>query len=296
MGKLITIKDAMTALGVSRPTICSWIDNGVLHSRKINKLVYLDEDSVNALQDNASDIERMRDKLDRLMEQYKNEIKNTEDKIITRRHIKSIRQKFLRKSIQKNFVLSILDLVEDDDTRLKRDKSILEGILFGDDIGEIADSYGLTCERVRQIAYKMIRRLSLLPTMSDMEKSIKELNESIQKLEKSHQILLEENIDLKQKLDFDHMNFSNVHDVDGLYDFLTSDVDMSGLPARLCNSFYKMKTVGDIVKLTQKQILSFRNMGNKTLTEFEKALKPYGITFGFDVDGFERWYVRNKKK
>lgn len=45
-----------------------------------------------------------------------------------------------------------------------------------------------------------------------------------------------------------------------------------------------LQTVGDLVRLTEREILNIENFGRKTLDEVRKVLESRGLSFGMDVD------------
>jgi len=45
----------------------------------------------------------------------------------------------------------------------------------------------------------------------------------------------------------------------------------------------RIKTIGDLVKKTEQDMLQYRNFGKKSLTEIKEILKGMGLSFGMDV-------------
>jgi len=55
-----------------------------------------------------------------------------------------------------------------------------------------------------------------------------------------------------------------------------------------CLMAANIKTIGDLVRRDEQEMLKFRNFGRKSLSELAKILEEKGITFGMDVDKYLR--------
>lgn len=53
-----------------------------------------------------------------------------------------------------------------------------------------------------------------------------------------------------------------------------------------CLMAANIKTIGDLVRRDEPEMLKFRNFGRKSLSELTKILEEKGITFGMDVDKY----------
>ena len=53
-----------------------------------------------------------------------------------------------------------------------------------------------------------------------------------------------------------------------------------------CLTAANIKTIGDLVRRDESEMLKFRNFGRKSLTELTKILEEKGIYFGMDVDKY----------
>ena len=53
-----------------------------------------------------------------------------------------------------------------------------------------------------------------------------------------------------------------------------------------CLTAANIKTIGDLVRRDEQEMLKFRNFGRKSLTELNKILEEKGIQFGMDVEKF----------
>lgn len=46
-----------------------------------------------------------------------------------------------------------------------------------------------------------------------------------------------------------------------------------------------IRTIGELVRKTESEMLKYRNFGRKSLTEIQEILKKMGLSFGMDLDG-----------
>ena len=69
---------------------------------------------------------------------------------------------------------------------------------------------------------------------------------------------------------------------------LTMSIDELELSVRShnCLSDAKVKSIGDLVRKKESEMLKFRNFGKKSLAELNKVLKEKGLEFGMDVDKY----------
>jgi DNA-directed RNA polymerase subunit alpha len=53
-----------------------------------------------------------------------------------------------------------------------------------------------------------------------------------------------------------------------------------------CLKAANIKTIGDLVRRDEQEMLKFRNFGRKSLTELNKILEERGLHFGMNVDQY----------
>ena len=53
-----------------------------------------------------------------------------------------------------------------------------------------------------------------------------------------------------------------------------------------CLKAANIKTIGDLVRRDEQEMLRFRNFGRKSLTELNKILEERALQFGMNVDKF----------
>ena len=55
-----------------------------------------------------------------------------------------------------------------------------------------------------------------------------------------------------------------------------------------CLSYTDIRTIGDLARCRQSDLMRFRNFGKRTLIELEKFLENLGLHFGMDVETIYR--------
>ena len=71
-----------------------------------------------------------------------------------------------------------------------------------------------------------------------------------------------------------------------LYKRLAQPVSELELSVRSANCLREahIKTIGELVKKTEAEMLKYRNFGKKSLTEISNLIKDMGLSFGLEVD------------
>ena len=60
-----------------------------------------------------------------------------------------------------------------------------------------------------------------------------------------------------------------------------------------CLKAAEIKTLGDLVRKDESEMLKFRNFGRKSLSELTEIVELYGLDFGMDVDKFINYNSEN---
>lgn len=70
-------------------------------------------------------------------------------------------------------------------------------------------------------------------------------------------------------------------------ELLTESVEELELSVRSANCLKtaNIKTIGDLVRKSESDMLKYKNFGRKSLNEIKEILKGMGLSFGMDVDG-----------
>jgi DNA-directed RNA polymerase alpha subunit len=159
-----------------------------------------------------------------------------------------------------------------------RERKVLSDILMGWSVESIANEYGLTRERIRQIAYKAVRKAAHLINYNDVVQENDRLkNElSVAKIELTS---------LRSKLSLYEMKDAKKTVDNKLKKLLATNVRELNVSVRLLNCFTvnNVYTLADAVRLRKSDYLSMRNFGKKSLIELEKLLESNGLSLGMDV-------------
>ena len=185
-----------------------------------------------------------------------------------------------------------------DETKKNFEELINKGVLtereqdivlkyFKDDtnLQDIADGYGVTRERIRQIVEQAVERLF---QHRDYILGIQQLNEE-------KRIILEQIEDYKNRLlkikefakDINLDALEKQYQVDLYEDYKKAKldtiyiVDIPNISNRAINCMYdnKIHTLGDLSRLKETDLENIRNLGKKTLTEIRQIAKDYDFKF-----------------
>jgi len=112
-------------------------------------------------------------------------------------------------------------------------------------------------------------------TLEDpLQKSISELKESLS--EKGLNLLIEPQFTTKEQLDAEHRRIREI---------LKRSIDELEISVRTSNCLKSkdIKTIGDLVQKSGKELLTYDNFGRKSLKELEKILGKMGLHLEMDV-------------
>ena len=138
-----------------------------------------------------------------------------------------------------------------------RECKIIYDVLTGKPFAEVGAEQHLTLERVRQIWSKALRKWSMRQTL------LQKKDEEIKRLQQKVNILL----------------FGpNSPEAARLLSKPLAECDLSVRTVN-CLTTAGLETVGDLVKLKRADLLKFRNIGSKNLTELDEWLEAHGLCF-----------------
>lgn len=109
------------------------------------------------------------------------------------------------------------------------------------------------------------------------QKSVDDLRSALS--EKGFNMLIEPQYTTKEQLDAEHRRIREI---------LKRSIDELEISVRTSNCLKgrNIQTIGDLVKKTGKELLSYDNFGRKSLKELEKILAKMGLRLDMDVDRF----------
>ena len=314
MGKLVSIVETARRFGVTEQTVRNWITGGYIKVKKIGNARYIDEDTVNALQDTAKDIMRQKDKLEKLRSEIQHEremLHYDYSEEATRRRYMNV---MIGAALKSQFFGTVLHILQAHCHCMnEREASILRKYLDGNTLEEISYTFGLSRERIRQIVERTIRKsgdIELIDkALSETEKVkaenielrglVENLKEQLMKYEQKEKPS-EEAVIINDKM----CELFSMRLVDcnlsvralnclksGRYEYRYVPQSSKRVQKEIVPS---CETVGDLCKLTKTQFLMLRNAGKKTLVELDDFLTSLGLQWGMDVDRYYQEQIDNK--
>lgn len=148
----------------------------------------------------------------------------------------------------------------------ERTQAILKLYVEGNSLGEIANQYDLSSERVRQILHNGL--VNLKRTSSPEYKQLQEENKKLR-------LQLDE---YKCKLEVYMSNEKRKYLLDSANNAYLEDLDIS---VRLLNAVNKIgvKTLAQLCQLTESQFVHLPGIGKKSIIEAKELLKSRGLSF-----------------
>ena len=288
--KLIQVTQAAKILGVSRQTIENWGKNGTLKIHKMGdrgNSHWVDVDAVTALSDTIKDIEHARQAMEKerkeLQEEYRNEHRKLHD---IRREVFMI-DKFGTSSFIREFISAFPSILESIGFITSRESLVMRRIIAGDDIGWIAEDFGLTRSRIMQIFYKGCRKARRLKDIRDNLDELDRLRIENVGLKNTVRVMSNE---LKKKMVCynlsDEERIRKIRETDEVIKTLSTSLRDCNLSVRAlhCLRAAEIGTVGELVRYNKSDLLKFRNFGKRSLSELDDLLNSVGLSFGMDVD------------
>lgn len=150
---------------------------------------------------------------------------------------------------------------------------------------EIAKELGTTFERVRQLEDGAVRKFRTPKRMGELRRffrSIGEMTELIQNLEEEKAVLARENEEFLRQLagkgDRESTDSIDPENSSGLGRKL-EELELSVRTAN-CLQNAELETIGQVIQLSESELLRTKNFGRKSLNELKWALEPLGFFLG----------------
>lgn len=302
MGRLISRKEAAVILGVTEQTISNWAVGGVLktHNVRINGkgMTMVDSKTVHALIDDAKAIEESKERLEEMRLQVEREEKEFLFKKFIKSGLKFDESAYIViQELALDFIKFATEPFEDEKRR-----KVLDMFIQGFSIGDIANEFGLTRTRVRQLLFSCARILSKVGSFKEIYDKNNELKARNSELQQSYELALRklkgkesELKELKYKLGIeDAQKIMEIDDKElahkiKLFNTAITDTTLS-VRALNCLKAADVETLGDLVQFNKTDLLKFRNFGRKTMIEIDDYLNSLNLSFGTDVETFFRTY------
>lgn len=301
MEKLISVYEAAEILGCSHQTVLNWCEKGFIkrHELKRGKATFaaVDKNTIVELIDDAQAIEQSKKRISELRKEIEAEEREFTFK---KRMADLLKLQDVRISEFQGLAMSVVKFLAA--TLKERERIFLLDFINGDSIEYMADKYGLSRERIRQIISKACRQML-------QAKGFGSILEENKRLTEENALLKSSNIALTQELEHANGKLSKYEiltaeqDIDATSDdyklvkLLKTKIDFytSSLSVRALNALHALdvQTIGDLAQLEAKDILRSRNVGKKTLVELDDFLDSLHLSFSTDVNAI---YKRVGKK
>lgn len=291
MEKLISVYEAAEILGCSHQTVLNWCEKGFIkrHELKRGKATFaaVDKNTIVELIDDAQAIEQSKQRISELRKEIEAEEREFTFK---KRMAALLKLQDVRISEFQGLAMSVVKFLSA--TLKERERSVLLDFINGDSIEYMADKYGLSRERIRQIISKACRQML-------QAKGFGSILEENKRLTEENALLKSSNIALTQELEHANGQLSkwelltaDEQDIDATSDdlklvkLLKTKIDFhtNSFSVRALNALNSLdvQTIGDLAQLEAKDVLHCRNVGKKTLVELDDFL--YSLHLGFSTD------------
>lgn len=288
MARLITRKEAAELLDCEPQTITNWVEKGAINGHKVGNILMVDRESIEHYFDDFKVLADMATKIADLKTEYKNIIKDQEALLDEARGSSLTSQR-----AKEVFKMNQLTLISLSEGYLKdRESGILTEIVKGVKLEDIGNTFGLTRERVMQIATKAANKLASIEDLKQIRDENKTLKEENNRLSKDNNLLKKYITDQRITIDA-YENSDKLHSTifeKRLIDLNLTVRTQNGLKSLNCD------TLGDVVKLDISMLMKARNFGKKSLTEIDEFIKRLGLHWGMNpekmsVEELEAWRV-----
>ena len=288
MARLITRKEAAELLDCEPQTITNWVEKGAINGHKVGNVLMVDRESIEQYFDDFKVLADMATKIADLKTEYKNIIEDQEALLDEARGNSLTSQR-----AKEVFRMNQLTLISLSEGYLKdRESGILTEIIKGVKLEDIGNAFGLTRERVMQIATKAANKLASIEDLKQIRDENKTLKEENNRLSKENNLLKKYITDQRITIDA-YENSDKLHSTifeKRLIDLNLTVRTQNGLKSLNCD------TLGDVVKLDISMLMKARNFGKKSLTEIDEFIKRLGLHWGMNpekmsVEELEAWRV-----
>lgn len=274
MGKLVNFKDTAERLGVTEQTLRNWHEKGIIRVKPIGKARYIDESTINALQDTAEDIASSEKKLEVLRDELHQQLDIYRSDKMRDRYAKVLCGSARGYEIKKSFFAAMLHLEYAIGILKEKEMVVLLAFMNGASLEEIAKDYGCSRERIRQLVEKAIHKSSELTKIEGM---IADARRATTENASLRRMLL------SQKKDTEKVQSIRQQELCRLFSRSVRDCELS-VRAIGCLMIDGRKTLGDVCRMKKTDFLRIRNAGKKTLREVEDFLTSKGLSWDMDVD------------
>lgn len=271
MTNYITYDEAAQILGVSHESIRIYVQKGVLVQGESHGYRKVLRSSVTALmQHDVVEQTKAIEDLRRELIKEKAYLLSQKREVALKKDLLMYKDKIFGSYVEIcNFLITFID---NTDSLTFREKDVAHKLLRGTTLDEIAETIGLTRERVRQIWNKALRKFAYnkkLPELKAENEVLKAENESQAKVIESLKTMIK-NQDHLEQLE------TNIYLPKSLVGLKNSMLSV--------RSYNVLKHAGfvnlyQLVFIPRVKLRKFRNLGKKSLQEIDSLLEDYGLWY-----------------
>ncbi|MBQ3813635.1 MAG: hypothetical protein II841_08725 [Bacteroidales bacterium] len=298
--KFYTRQEAADILGVHPQSVSNYAAKGLLHEFQKGPYKMYPREEVDAL--NVLPAFHDVKHIEEATEAMQQEISEMHAKVSVR--YEEMKQEFKRVFTDghednwfryREIIMQVLKLACDD-TLTYRDEELVHDVLNFPSLQDVADRYGLSRERVRQVFERSLRRIMKFRDIATSR--LDRANETIEMLKR-------QNDELKATiwaLEHPELGKPATDVVDELTKFrhtVPFNIPLKdlGLSVRAfnCCKAAEIETVGDLCAHTRLDMIKMRNFGRKSLNELDILLEKMKLGFGMWTDPDYDYVHRCKK-
>lgn len=290
--RLIKAKDAAQKLGVDVQTIRNWGEKGIIDIIKRPHVHYVNEEQIDALFPELTSTEESKRLLAEEKAKYESMIKKyeeLEEELHEEYRVGKLINFSMKKAAIHRFFDVVLNLLVLCKCLTYREAAILTAVLEGKTSKEISEMYGITPQNVSFMCQKAIRHASDIRNIEERISHNEELEEKVSILENSLKALEMKALakEAAKTLSLDGNKYADniISDTCAL---LSTKVGNLNISVRALNvlRMADIETLGDLVRLTERDAKELRHMGNKCFYELDDLLDMYNLSWGMDVDSY----------
>ena len=292
MARMITRQEAADILNVSAQTISNWVKKGVLNAHYAcdGRTVLIDRKSIEKYFDSLEDMAAMEQCITRTQQSITEIKEKTEKDLEEMTSVKHLMGDGLPEFLFHEIFSSVL-YVAGESLLNERERHILEQLMDGWDMNDIADDYHLTRTRILQIARRAIHKVATMKNWAQCHKEYKQVMKDNQRL----MILLADQQERIRKLEARmEQEQPDSHDMADIADYSSkalSDVlgrrlvhEKLSVRSLVCLKQAEIETVGQLVRCSRIDLLKLKHFGRKCLAEIENFLEGLHLSLGMDPD------------
>ena len=271
MKRMITRKEAAQLLKCTPQSISYMVSNGILKGHKVKDRILVDSDTITKQFDTILDYVSTKENVEKLTEVLHKKEAELEDRIKDLEYEMGLIDSPSRAASDIGATLLLSELNHYQDMLNHREFSILRDFIEGmRGFDELADKYCLTRERIRQVIVRGLNRIRMNDASKRMTDEIILLNQHIKELETEKENDREQY--LKSLSGQENKPYSPVMNKK----LVECDLSVRALN---CIRYLELETLGDLANSDKRLLMAVRNMGKKTMQEFEILLEHYGLEF-----------------